>query len=104
MPNASASLVIVEAVPTPAPARTYRVSSGSSSERDQVLGVCVPCDLLVRGVVELVQSFAAERRDIDDATGRAAAARVLRNRWYKAIFAKYGHLAYLGRCIVAWHA
>lgn len=65
------------AVPTPAPSKTYRVSTGSSSEHDQVLGVCVACDLLVRGVVEHVQSLAAEEREVDEAAGRAAAARAL---------------------------
>lgn len=76
-PRCGERLVIVEAVPTPAPARTYRVSSGSASERDQVLGVCIACDLLVRGVVEHVESLAEEKREVDEATGRAAAARAL---------------------------
>lgn len=76
-PLCDRTLVIVEAVPTPPPARTriYR-AMGSRSEPD-VKGVCVHCDLLVEGVREYVADTAAERRVLEDATGRAAAARVL---------------------------
>jgi hypothetical protein len=74
-PRCDKPLLRVEAVPNPPPARVYRVSG--ADEEDPGLGVCVPCDLLVRGVREYVEAVTADRITLDEATGRAAAARAL---------------------------